>query len=107
MIASIIAATLLAWLPSIAVSQDDKVSAVMAAILQDREAIHVGDTRTRLEERFLPDGGLSTIEERTYVSRRCPYVKVDVVFRRSDNGERGAFVIVSLSRLYVDNPKFD
>jgi hypothetical protein len=46
-------------------------------------------------------------EKRTYVSRRCPYVKVDVEFRESGIvvGKPDTFIIISLSRLYVDYPK--
>jgi hypothetical protein len=76
-IAAIMVATLVFYLPSTAFSQEDKLSAALATILQDRDAIHLGDTKTRLEELFLPDGGLSSVDKRTYVSRRCPYVKVD------------------------------
>jgi hypothetical protein len=108
-IAYVIAATLVVCLPSIALPQEGQLSVALATILQDRESIRPGDTKARLEELFLPDGGLSSIEKRTYVSRRCAYVKVDVEFRKSEVGDSqaGKLVIVALSRLYVDYPKLD
>ncbi len=78
----------------------------MAAILQDWESIHPGDSRARLEKLFTPEGGLSSPFERTYVSLRCSYVKVDIKFREVGTGEgvHATYVVESLSKLYVDYP---
>ena len=92
--------------PSVASSQENPVDSVMEAILHDWGSIHPGDSRTRLEKLFTPDGGLSAVTDRTYISIRCPYVKVDVKLRKvgSDEGGRDGYVVVSMSKLYLDYP---
>ena len=61
---------------------------------------------------FSTEGGLSTARERTLVSRDCPYFKVDVKFRRVENGssssdqdkwlrEMDDDVITTISRPYL------
>lgn len=42
-----------------------------------------GMTRTQLMEIFTTEGGISTAKQRTFVSRDCPYFKVNVNFRRA------------------------
>ena len=108
-IAYIILATAAAQLPSKGSSQESKVDNVMAAILQDWASIHPGDSEARLEKMFTPDGGLSAPDERTYISLRCPYVKTDVKFRSvgSEHGNQTAYVVKSVSKLYVDYPHAD
>jgi hypothetical protein len=44
------------------------------------ETIKTGMTRSTLLTVFTTEGGLSTVSHRTYVSRECPYFKVDVEF---------------------------
>jgi hypothetical protein len=63
-IAEIIVATLVFYLPSTAFSQEDKLSAALATILQDRDAIHPGDTKTRLQALFLPVAFVSAARRR-------------------------------------------
>ena len=52
----------------------------VAILLRDMEAIKPGMAREDLLKVFRVEGGLSTREQRTYVCRKCPYIKVDVTF---------------------------
>jgi hypothetical protein len=52
----------------------------IAESLREMHTIEVGMTRGELLRVFMTEGGLSTGLERTYVYRKCPYMKVDVVF---------------------------
>ena len=69
-------------------------------------------TREELMKVFRTEGGLSTGLHRTFVSRECPYFKVDVEFRavgRPDRDSDGRVtleedardVIVQISRPYL------
>lgn len=50
-------------------------------VLQQMLTIKPGMTRQALLSVFTTEGGLSTRLQRTYVSRGCPYFKVDVTFQ--------------------------
>jgi hypothetical protein len=76
------------------------------------QTIKPGMTRKTLLSVFTTEGGLSTGLRRTYVSRDCPYFKVDVEFRavgRHDRDEGGRVtlvegdedIIVKVSRPYL------
>jgi hypothetical protein len=76
------------------------------------ESIRPGMTREELMEIFRTEGGLSTGLRRTFVSRECPYFKVDVQFRavgRPDRDSDGRVtleedardIIVQVSRPYL------
>ena len=52
----------------------------VAQALQKIQTIQPGKTRKDLLGVFTTEGGLSTGLRRTYVSRECPYFKVDVEF---------------------------
>lgn len=53
----------------------------VSEILKECEKIKPGvTTRAELMENFGGEGGLSSASDRTYVSKRCPYVKIDVKF---------------------------
>ena len=52
----------------------------IAESLREMNTIEVGMTRGELLRIFMTEGGLSTGLMRTYVYRRCPYMKVDVEF---------------------------
>jgi hypothetical protein len=64
-------------------------------------------TRDDLLKVFTVEGGLSTRTHRTFVSRDCPYSKVDVDFRAVDSPRRrepveaDRDVIVRISRPYL------
>lgn len=87
-------------------------------VLTRMQTIKPGMTRKTLLSIFTTEGGLSTGLRRTYVSRDCPYFKVDVEFRavgRSDRDEsgRGTLVegdediIVNVSRPYLQGSVMD
>jgi len=76
------------------------------------ETIKSGMTRFDLLKVFRTEGGLSTGLQRTFVSRDCPYFKVDVEFkavarRDSDNAgfvtllEDNRDIIVKISKPYL------
>lgn len=82
-------------------------------VLVRMKKIKPGMTRGELLTVFTTEGGLSTALQRTYVSRDCPYFKVDVEFaavgrpsRDSDGRvtrvESDKDRIVKLSRPYLD-----
>jgi hypothetical protein len=54
----------------------------IATALRSIQAIKVGMTRSELMKVFTTEGGLefksATTSQRTYVYRKCPYIKVDV-----------------------------
>jgi hypothetical protein len=76
------------------------------------QTVKPGMTRKTLLSIFTTEGGLSTGLRRTYVSRDCPYFKVDVEFRavgRPDRDQSGRVtlveadedIIVNVSRPYL------
>jgi hypothetical protein len=69
--------------------------------LQQMKTIQPGMTRERLLTVFTEEGGLSTAHRRTYVSKDCPYFKVDVEFEpvgRPDRDEDGHVALEEDSR---------
>jgi hypothetical protein len=98
-------------LPGQAPSSTDHVSWVAEA-LKRIETIKPGMTREDLLKVFTTEGGLSTALQRTFVSRDCPYFKIDVTFeavgRPSRDGdgrvtleEGSQDIIVQVSRPYL------
>jgi len=96
-------------------AQDAAASHVawVAETLQRMQAVKVGMTRKDLLAVFTTEGGLSTGLSRTFVSRACPYFKVDVEFEavgRSNRDREGRVtlvedqrdVIVKCSRPYLE-----
>jgi len=72
----------------------------IAKVLRQIEAIGPGMTRSDLESIMTTEGGISTREQRTYVYKGCPYIKVDAVFApKGANIEDD--VLVSVSRPYL------
>jgi hypothetical protein len=65
-----------------AASQRDHVAWVAEA-LRRMQTVKPGMTRTDLLKVFTTEGGLSSPLHRTFVSRDCPYFKVDVELRPS------------------------
>jgi hypothetical protein len=81
-------------------------------ILERMERVKPGMTRSALSAVFSTEGGVSTALQSTFVSRACPYFKVDVTFRavgRSDKDQQGRGTkiedphdeILSISRPYL------
>jgi hypothetical protein len=94
-----------------AVSQDHV--AWVAQALKRMQTVKPGMTRSDLLKVFTTEGGLSTGLHRTFVSRDCPYFKVDVEFKAvgrpngDDNGretlvESSLDIIVMISRPYLE-----
>jgi len=89
----------------------------VAEVLKQIETIKPGMTRKQLESVFTTEGGISTVLQRTYVTRACPYFKVDVQFRivgrpeRDQDGritvEDGSDLIARISRPYLQRPVYD
>jgi len=84
----------------------------VAQALKRIQTIKPRMTREALLKVFTTEGGLSTGLQRTFVSRDCPYFKVDVEFRavgrpdRDRDGrvtlvEDGQDIIVKISRPYL------
>jgi len=77
----------------------------VAEALKRMQTIRPGMTRKELLAVFTTEGGLSTALRRTFVSRDCPYFKVDVVFEAvgqpNRNGEGDLDRIVTISRPYL------
>jgi hypothetical protein len=80
-------------------------TAWVAQALQKMETVKPGMTRTELLKILTTEGGLSTRHHQTFVSRDCPYFKVDVEFRvvgEPDlDAEDGQDIIVSVSKPYL------
>lgn len=62
------------------VQRDAVLTTRIVEALREISTIEVGMTRRELSVLFGTEGGLSTALRRTYVYRRCPYIKVDVEF---------------------------
>jgi hypothetical protein len=84
------------------------IDSVMSSIL----TIKPGATRKDLLRVFTEEGGLSTRTHRTYVYKRCPYIKVDVRFAPvgdEDNGftEMPEDKVITISRPYLQYSGMD
>ncbi len=74
-------------------------------VLTECKKITAGTTRTELLKVFTTEGGLSTAAHRTFVHRRCPYIKVDVDFTLSDpkqKDERPTDTVSRISKPYLE-----
>jgi hypothetical protein len=97
-------------------SSQDHVAWV-AEVMKRMMTIRPGMTREALLKVFTPDGGIyNTIVTRTFVSRDCPYFKVDVEFRLVGQPITGGEpmpiedsrdIILKISRPYLDFPHYD
>ena len=74
----------------------------IADSLIEIKTIKVGMTRADLLKVFTTEGGLSTGLNRTYVYRKCPYIKVDVEFEPVGRPARDAKGRVTLSEADED-----
>jgi hypothetical protein len=84
------------------VEHTEWIDSVMRSIL----AIKPGATRKDLLKLFATEGGISSRTQRTYVYKRCPYIKVDVKFApvgNEDNGfaEMAQDKVIAISRPYL------
>src|SRR5437667_7235563 len=84
---------------------DKNLTKQMSDILTECKKITAGTTRTELLKVFTTEGGLSTAAHRTFVHRRCPYIKVDVDFTLSDpkqKDERPTDTVSRISKTYLE-----
>jgi hypothetical protein len=56
-------------------------------VLRSIQTIKVGMTRQELRQVFTTEGGISYVGGRRYVHRQCAYIKVDVEFARTHEGQ--------------------
>ena len=70
-------------------SRSDHVAWV-AESLERMQTIEPGMNRKQLLRVFTTEGGISTAMRRTFVSRDCPYFKVNVTFRRAAESSGGS-----------------
>ena len=89
---------------------DAELTRLISEAILETSAITVGMSRGDLARVFTTEGGLSTRAQRTYVYRRCPYIKVDVEFEvehlrdsegRVSRPEADDDVIKRISRPYL------
>ena len=78
----------------------------IANILKEAQSIRKGMTRGDLLKVFITEGGISHPTQRTYVHRNCPYIKVDVEFKTTNEDPRSLKenpedVITEISKLYL------
>jgi hypothetical protein len=88
---------LLAFLACLALGQtrssntspyDSEHTRWITASLREMQTIKVGMSRGELLKIFMKEGGLSTPQQRRYMYRDCPYIKVDVEFASTEEGQR-------------------
>jgi hypothetical protein len=73
----------------------------VTGVLKRMQTVIPGMTREALYQVFTTEGGLSTGLQRTFVSRDCPYFKVDVEFQavgRPDRDGDGRVTLVEDAR---------
>ena len=85
---------------------DKDLTKQISGILRETGKIIPGTTRAELLKIFTTEGGISTAKSRTYVHRRCPYIKVDVEFTLSEPKqsvveERPTDTISKISKPYL------
>jgi len=96
-------------------STDPELTRQISEAIRDVSTVQVGMKRRDLLRVFTVEGGISTRLQRTYVYRRCPYVKVDVEFEEVARDAEGRVplpesdedVIKRISRPYLAWSVFD
>ena len=84
---------------------DESLTKQISEVLIECQKIKTGMTRAQLLATFTAEGGISNAEHRTYVHRRCPYIKVDVDFVRSGGStteEQPTDTITKISKPFLD-----
>jgi hypothetical protein len=86
--------------PSRAGEQVDKdLTKHISDVLTECKGITPGTTREGLLKVFTTEGGISTATHRTFVHRRCPYIKVDVEFTLTDTKQRDELPTDTISKI--------
>jgi len=75
-------------------------------ILHEAETIRPGMPRKELYARFRTEGGIYTRSQQRYVSKRCPYIKIDVTFKLAKQYADPSYedpedIIVTVSKPYL------
>jgi len=92
---------------------DKNLTKQISDILKECQNIKLGTTRAELLQVFATEGGLSTAQHRTFVHRRCPFIKIDVDFNLSNPKQKGNHeeqltdTISKISKPYLDWSVFD
>lgn len=90
--------------PAISEDNKDHIEWIVQG-LKEIQKIKPGMVRSQLLAIFTVEGGISTRTNRTYVWRRCRYIKVDVEFKPvgdvRSHDESSSDVIVKISRPYL------
>lgn len=86
---------------------DTNLTKQISDILIECQKIKPGMTRAELLKVFTTEGGFSTPAHRTFIYRRCPYIKIDVEFAPSDpkqtmTAERPTDTISKISKPYLE-----
>ncbi|MEM7699213.1 MAG: hypothetical protein AAF236_12500 [Verrucomicrobiota bacterium] len=82
---------------------DEILTDMVGEIIAEITSLSQGDTREDLQKHFTTEGGLSTPSQRTYVSKRCPYIKIDVRFGPVSAGrESDGDLIQEISKPYLE-----
>ena len=84
----------------------------IAKVPRKIEVIHRGMKRKQLDRILTTEGGLSVRSQKTYVSRKCLYIEVDIRFSSAAGntnafGENPEDVIESVSKPYLAWSVFD
>lgn len=98
-------------------SPQDHIAWVSEVLLR-MQTIQPGMTRDALLRVFTTEGGISTASTRRYISRECPYFKVDIEFQivgrpeRDDSGrlitvEGGRDIISKISKPFLEFSMMD
>lgn len=88
------------------VKYDKELTEKIAEIIKETAEIKVGSARKELLKYYTTEGGISHPKQRTYASRRCPYIKVDVEFElekveRKGLEEKNSDRIIKISKPYL------
>jgi hypothetical protein len=86
---------------------DEEHTVWIASALRSIQTIKVGMTRSDLMKVFTTEGGLEfkspTTSQRTYVYRKCPYIKVDVKLAiQGPDEDLPTDKIIEISRPYLN-----
>jgi hypothetical protein len=86
-----------------------KHSEWLGSVLKEIETIKVGMTRSDLTAVFNPEAGPPARQERTYIHKRCPFIRIDVRFAAVGNEKDNTFErkedkITWMSRPYLHSP---
>jgi hypothetical protein len=80
--------------------------ACVADALKDAQKLKAGSTRKEALENFMEEGGISTVTTRSYVYRKCPYIKIALTFDAVDKSksprENSEDKIATISRPYLE-----